>query len=331
MSLLETSWQLNDPNWVNDHFDQIALHYFKNQSENNLVYKNYLNYLKIAPTRIGKLENIPFLPISLYKSNTVKTGNWLSETVFKSSGTTGSQSSQNHCKSVITYQEHCEMIFEETYGPLDQFHFLALLPNYLTRGDSSLVAMMSHFIEKSQSNLSGFYLTEIEQLVRNWKHAMEQTDRKVMLWGVSFALWGLAESHQLEAKNTIVVETGGMKGRRKEILRSELHEIMKTAWNLNEIHSEYGMTELASQAYSMSSGLYRCPAQMKVVIKDLTDPFVAVEHGMSGKVCIIDLGNYDTCCFIETSDLGRINVDGTFEILGRIDGSEARGCNLMVF
>jgi phenylacetate-coenzyme A ligase PaaK-like adenylate-forming protein len=310
-------------------FDTIALALFKIQAEQNALYRSYLLQKGVSASSIDKIDDIPFLPISFFKSHAIKTGEWEPETVFSSSGTTGTVTSQHFVKDLSFYLNHAEAIFKGYYGDLDQYHFLALLPSYIERGGSSLVAMADHFIKKSRSPHSGFYLHNYSDLV-NTINKLKNDSKRVILMGVTFALLELAENYPVDLKNCVVMETGGMKGRRKEITRRELHSILKKQLNIEKVASEYGMTELFSQAYADADGYYTAPSSMKMLIRNVYDPYQLEEIGRIGVIKVIDLANIDTCAFIETQDLGRLNQNGNFEVLGRLDNSESRGCNLMM-
>lgn len=311
-----------------ENFEDIALRLFRFQAKNNLVYNQYLQYLKCPVEEITSIDKIPFLPIGFFKSHKVKTGEWLPQIEFTSSGTTGTATSRHAVNDLSFYLNLSEHIFKQFYGPADQFHFLALLPSYLERTGSSLIAMMEHLIRQSKSAHSGFYLHNQADLV-NKLNTLKGTDRKVILWGVSFALLDLAEAYELDLKDCIVLETGGMKGRRKEWIREELHLFLSKRFNIPAVQSEYGMTELMSQAYSKGGGYYQCPPWMKLLVRDINDPFLVVESKVGG-INVIDLANFHSCAFIETQDLGRIDQNGSFEVLGRIDNTDVRGCNLLV-
>lgn len=313
---------------VNDEsFGKIALKLFRHQALNCQVYHNYLTYLGVNPDQVEGIGEIPFLPITLFKSNVIATGDWVPEVIFTSSGTTGQEVSKHAVRSVAHYLQHATRTFEDMYGPLNQFHVLCLLPSYLERTGSSLVAMANHFILRSESPMSDFYLNDLDRLA----FQLEQLkgDRKVLLLGVTFALLDLAEKFDLDLSHCIVMETGGMKGRRQEIIRTELHEILCNNFNIQKVHSEYGMTELLSQAYSPGEGLFQCPPSMKLVLREVNDPF-SQENRSAGIINVIDLANFDSCAFIETQDLGKLHQNGHFEILGRMDNSDVRGCNLLV-
>lgn len=309
-------------------FEDIALQLFHFQAQNNQVYHQYLHYLNCKTDQIQSLTEIPFLPISFFKSHLIKTDFWQPEITFTSSGTTGMVTSKHEVLDLTFYLNLSEHIFTHFYGPPSDYHFLALLPSYLEREGSSLIAMMDHLIKQSKSEHSGFYLHNLDELA-NKLRALRRDKRKVILWGVSFALLDLAEAYPLDLSDCIVIETGGMKGRRKEWIREELHKYLGNRFNLSAIHSEYGMTELMSQAYSRGNGYYHCPPWMKVTVRDINDPFSNV-NGKTGAIKVIDLANFHSCAFIETQDLGQIDQNGSFEVLGRLDNSDVRGCNLLV-
>ena len=314
---------------VNDsNFEDIAIRLFRFQALNSPVYNGYLQHLKANPSKIERIEQIPFLPISFFKTQRIQTGSWTPEAEFISSGTTAAQTSRHLVANKGFYLLHAEKIFERFYGPLQQYHILALLPAYLERSGSSLIAMMDHFIKRSGSAHSGFYLYNHDELVRKIE-MLKSDSRKILLWGVSFALLDLAEHFEVDLGNAIVMETGGMKGRRQELTRQELHAFLNKRFNTPGIHSEYGMTELMSQAYSKGGGYYQMPPWMKVVIREINDPFCFVKD-KTGGVNVVDLANFHSCAFIETQDLGKTVKTGEFEILGRIDNSDVRGCNLLV-
>lgn len=314
---------------VNDsNFEDIAIRLFRFQAENNPVYKQYLQNLKVKPTRIERLLEVPFLPISFFKTQKIQTGTWIPETEFSSSGTTGLQTSRHLVANLEFYLRHSVKTFERFYGSLQQYHVLALLPAYLERKGSSLIAMIDHFIRCSESEHSGFYLYNLDELVQKIE-ALQTGSRKILVWGVSFALLDLAEKFEIDLSKAIVMETGGMKGRRQEITRQELHSFLNQRFNTSVIHSEYGMTELMSQAYSQGLGYYNLPPWMKVIFRELNDPFNYLQ-GRAGGINVVDLANFKTCAFVETQDLGKSIETGQFEILGRMDNSDVRGCNLLV-
>lgn len=313
-----------------NNFEDIALAVFRVQAIHNDVYRRFLEALGVNKDKIRSLLEIPFLPISLFKTGDLKTGSWIPERVFSSSGTTGQITSRHALMSSSFYHQHAVRCFEQFFGPITGYHFFALLPSYLERSDSSLVAMMQHFITSSQSSKSGFYLNNTDQLIRD-VDAVRSDNRKTIVWGVTFALLDLAEKQSVDLGHCIVFETGGMKGRRKEITRFELHQVLCEGFNVPTIYSEYGMTELLSQAYTRDGGhRFECPASMKVIGRDLYDPMEKGIFGQTSGLNVVDLANFSTISFIETEDLGKIYRDGSFEVLGRFDNADVRGCNLMV-
>jgi phenylacetate-coenzyme A ligase PaaK-like adenylate-forming protein len=309
-------------------FEEAALELFRYQAAENQVYRTYLQLLDVRPGKVRRLSAIPFMPVSFFRTHRVVTGEAGTRIIFKSSGTGNYVPSCHHVHDPALYHSSLFRCFELFYGPPRDFCILALLPSYLERGDSSLVYMAGKLIEESAHPDSGFYLDNMADLAARL-NSLEGQDGKVLLLGVSFALLDLAESHDLSLKKTIIMETGGMKGRRKEITREELHLILKARTGAGQIHSEYGMTELLSQAYARSEGRFSSPPWMKVMIRDSYDPFSYMPSGRSGGINITDLANLDSCAFVETSDLGRLHADGTFEVIGRFDNSEVRGCNLL--
>ncbi|GAB3649157.1 acyltransferase [Echinicola sediminis] len=315
-------------------FDEMALDLFRFQAKENKLYQAYLKARKVEPDSVKRVKDIPFLPIGFFKSHPVVCGEESGFSgFFSSSGTTGQITSKHYIWSERFYLDHATEIFNQFYGELGDFHVLALLPAYLERKGSSLVSMADHFIRLSGSEHSGFYLYNYQELLNKLQELKSSNDgKKVLLLGVTFALLDLAEQFSAdfpEMDNLVVMETGGMKGRRKEMIREELHEGLKKAFKVENIHSEYGMTELMSQAYSKGGGGYVLPASMRVYLRDVNDPLSWSERNQGG-VNIIDLANFHSCAFIETQDLGRYNKKGELEILGRFDNSEIRGCNLMV-
>ena len=358
-------------------FDDLALEVFRFQAQHNSVYRQYLQHLSVQIDTIKTIEKIPFLPIEFFKTQMVVTGDNPIKTTFESSGTTGQNISRHHVTDPDFYLDIAEQIFEKFYGKLTNFQILALLPSYLERTNSSLVYMVEHFIKKSNNPNSGFFLNDYEKLAK----VLEEGDRgqekdveklipnpqslipnplipnpqplkpKTLLIGVTFGLLDFAElnidlSFLKDRNDLIVMETGGMKGRRKELLREEVHEILTKAFHVDAIHSEYGMTELLSQGYSSGGGIFELPNSMKILFRDVNDPFSYVQNARSGGINVIDLANIDSCCFIETKDLGAMvndellvmndesdgnsNTNNKFKILGRFDNSDIRGCNLMI-
>ena len=312
-----------------EEFNQVALEVFKHQFKNNRVYRSFCDLLYIHPSDISKIEEIPFLPIQFFKSKKVIASLDEVDTVFTSSGTTGSITSKHYVTDVNLYKESYLKGFHHFYGDIKEYTVLALLPNYLERNGSSLVYMVDDLIKKSNNSESGFYLNNLNEFAKKLIN-LDNKGQKILLIGVSFALLDLIEKHKFKLKNTIVMETGGMKGRRKELIRSELHSLLKDGFGVSEIHSEYGMTELLSQAYSKGNGVFDCPPWMKILTRDTEDALTVQETGKTGGINVIDLANYNSCSFIATQDLGKVHKNGTFEIIGRFDNSDIRGCNLMV-
>jgi phenylacetate-coenzyme A ligase PaaK-like adenylate-forming protein len=310
-------------------FDEIALRLFRFQAEGNLVYKEYLSALGVNPQQVENIVDIPFMPIRFFKEHLLKTGNWEEKQYFESSGTTGSQTSRHAVYSLNAYLNHAEHIFEQHFGSLQDYHLLALLPSYLEKGNSSLVAMIDHFIKKTASAQSGFYLHNYQKLVEDVDQ-LRLSSKKVIVWGVTYALLDIAELHQPDWHDVLVFETGGMKGRRKEITREELHETLKTKLKLDKVYSEYGMTELLSQAYTKGGHLFYPSHTMKILVREITDPFRKGLINETGGINVIDLANIFSVGFIETEDLGKVDKSGNFEVLGRSDNSDVRGCNLLV-
>lgn len=310
-------------------FCNLAIEIFNYQYQKNLVYQTYCNLLKKNPLAITSVEKIPFLPIEFFKSQQVICENSTFDIIFLSSGTTGKNQNKHYVKDIEVYKQSFVKGFEQFYGQLTDYCFLALLPSYLERESSSLIYMMEYLIKHSNHALSGFYLNNYAALIETIGKLMQQKQKTILI-GVSFALLDLAEQHQLDLSDIIVMETGGMKGRRKEMTRNEIHSIYKERFNVNEIHSEYGMTELLSQAYSKGKGIFKTPNWMKILIREPNDPFNLLESNKTGGINVIDLANYNSCSFIATQDLGKTFGDNSFEILGRFDHSDLRGCNLLI-
>lgn len=314
-----------------EEFESFALKLFRFQASANEIYKKYVEARQIKVDDVKSIQDIPFLPIRFYKDFPVVCGEEKDFPGFySSSGTTGMITSKHYFWSETWYLEHAQNLFEKEYGKLTDFHVLALLPAYLERKGSSLVSMADHFIRKSESEHSGFYLYNQEELLRKLEF-LAKGNRKVLLLGVTFALLDLAESGKSmpEMDNLIVMETGGMKGRRMEMIREEVHEILKKFFEVKEIHSEYGMTEMMSQAYSKGKGKYTLPTSLRVMLRDVNDP-LSWSTRRQGGINVVDLANFHSCAFIETQDLGRFDENGELEVLGRFDNSEIRGCNLLV-
>ncbi|HEY9007820.1 LuxE/PaaK family acyltransferase [Ohtaekwangia sp.] len=325
-SFESTLYTVNDQTFVD-----IAMEVFRFQAVNNPVYRSFIQNFSIDIYKVSSLNDIPFMPVSFFKSHALQTGTWQPEITFTSSGTTGALASRHAVANLKFYQQHSQRCFEYFFGPVSDYHFLALLPSYLERQGSSLIAMMDYFIRQSQSTYSSYYLFQIDKLLNDLEELRRKRDRKIVLWGVSFALLDLAEQHAgVDLSHCLVFETGGMKGRRKEITRAELHGILRERLHVNQVYSEYGMTELLSQAYTRGQFLFECPPWVKIIGRDITDPLTRGLLGETAGINIIDLANYQTVSFIETEDLGKIYEDGKFEVLGRMDNSDVRGCNLMV-
>ena len=308
-------------------FEALALAIFHFQYEHNQVYRQYVDLRGIDPTAVNTIKGIPFLPIDFFKTHTIIVTPFQYETVFESSGTTQAIKSKHFVKDLSLYKKSFVKGFENFYGPVEDWCILGLLPSYLERKNSSLVTMVQEFIERSKSDQSGFYLSEHDKL----HHVLEQLEKKkqkTLLLGVTFALLDFAQTHPQRLQHTTVMETGGMKGRREELIREEVHAILQSAWDLPGIHSEYGMTELLSQAYSQGKGIFQCPPWMKVLIREEDDP-LSIRHKGRGLINIIDLANIYSCCFIATDDMGLLHPDGSFEVIGRRDNSDMRGCSLM--
>lgn len=306
-------------------FEKIALLVFQHQKKHNPIYKKYLELLDKSTIDPQNIQEIPFLPISFFKQFKIYSTKIKEKTLFTSSGTGGPQS-KHYVADLKIYEQSFQKAFELFYGAPQDYHIFALLPSYLEREGSSLIYMVNDLIQSSKSDLSGFFLSNHEELIHSL-HQAQKTNRKILLIGVSFALLDLAEEYQLDLSDAIIMETGGMKGKREEMTREQLHAILKSAFQAEHIHSEYGMTELLSQAYSKGKGIFHTPPWMKILFRNTYDPFEVGKS--SGGVNVIDLANIHSCAFIETSDLGRAKENG-FEILGRLDNSDIRGCNLMI-
>lgn len=310
-------------------FEALALDVFRHQYFHNEVYRDFCDALRIDPASIRTLQRIPFLPVSFFQKHRVVSFNDNEEHVFFSSGTTGSIPSRHFVFDTGVYEESFLRGFRRVYGEPSDYCILALLPGYLERSNSSLVYMADRLIELSGCPHSGFYLHNIAMLAEKL-HWLYGKGHRIILLGVSFALLDLAEQHPMQIPKAIIMETGGMKGRRRELLREELHRVLKNAFGVPSVHSEYGMTEMFSQAYSTGDGLFSCPPWMRLLIRDPNDPLSLLPEGRSGGINIIDLANIYTCSFLATQDLGKIYPGGSFEVLGRFDNSDIRGCNLMV-
>ncbi|WP_428743445.1 acyl transferase [Tenacibaculum sp.] len=310
-------------------FNTTALQVFKHQFANNKVYRSFCDLIYVHPSDVHTIEQIPFLPIQFFKTREVLSSTNEIQETFTSSGTTGSTTSKHLVTDVSWYETSYLKGFEHFYGNIEDYVVLALLPNYLERKGSSLIYMVDDLIKRSKHSESGFYLNNLGELTEKLIR-LDRQGKKVLLIGVSFALLDLIEQYEFNLSNTIIMETGGMKGRRKELIRNELHAILSNGFGVNEIHSEYGMTELLSQGYSKGNGVFNCPPWMQILTRDTEDPLTILPKGKSGGINVIDLANYNSCSFIATQDLGKVYQDNSFEIIGRFDNSDIRGCNLMV-
>jgi len=317
-----------------NNFTELAVELFHFQYNNNLIYHKYCDTLNIAVSEVNSLQKIPFLPIAFFKSHQIKTTDFEAEAVFESSGTTSGINSKHFVKNLSLYKKSFLTCFEKFYGAANNKSLLGLLPSYLERNNSSLVFMVDELIKQSADNLSGFYLYDLNKLHSTILHN-EILQQPAILIGVTYALLDFAEKYPMHLRHTIVMETGGMKGRREEITRQEVHRLLQNNLGLSLVHSEYGMTELLSQAYSKGDGIFHCPPWMKIVIREEDDPFSIYpaqnikEKPITGAINIIDLANIYSCCFIATGDVGRLYSNESFEVLGRIDNSDVRGCSLM--
>ena len=312
-----------------EQFTKIAIAVFKHQFKKNKVYRSFCDLIYVHPSDVTKVEDIPFLPIQFFKSKKVLSSVDEIQETFTSSGTTGSATSKHFVTDIGIYKESYLKGFTHFYGNIEDYVVLALLPNYLERNGSSLVFMVDDLIKKSKNSESGFYLNNIDELAQKLIK-LDKSGQKILLMGVSFALLDLIEKYQFNLKNTIIMETGGMKGRRKELVREELHQRLQHGFKVDKIHSEYGMTELLSQGYSKGNGVFDTPPWMKILARDTEDALTILPKGKAGGINVIDLANYNSCSFIATQDLGKVHKSGTFEIIGRFDTSDIRGCNLMV-
>ena len=310
-------------------FKDLTLKVFKFQFENNLIYRSFCDLLYKHPSDIKAIEDIPFLPIQFFKSHNVLSSKDSIKKTFTSSGTTGSLTSKHYVTDLSVYEESFQKGFQHFYNNIEDYVVLALLPSYLERDGSSLIYMVDDMIKSSKHTESGFYLDNLDELASTLK-VLEAKGQQTLLIGVSFALLDLVENYDFDLQNTIIMETGGMKGRRKEMIRTELHNTLKKGFGVTNIHSEYGMTELMSQAYSKGNGIFKCPPWLKILIRDTEDALSVTTNQTSGGINIIDLANINSCAFIATQDLGKVHVDNTFEVIGRFNNSDIRGCNLMV-
>ncbi len=314
---------------TDDEFNSLALDLFHYQADECEVYKTYLNHLKVTPSCVKYITDIPFLPIEFFKRFEIISGTKKPTHVFLSSGTTGMQQSKHAVTDISVYEQSYLKGFEYFYGDIKEYTVLALLPSYLEREGSSLIYMAADLIKKSNSKNSGFYLHNLDDLIVKINE-LNRIGTKILLIGVTYALLDLIEKQQFSLKNAVIMETGGMKGKRKEMIREELHSILCKGFGVDVIHSEYGMTELLSQAYSYGNGIFETPPWMKILIRDTEDATSFIPNLKSGGINVIDLANYNSCAFIATQDLGKKLSNTTFEVLGRFDHSDIRGCNLLI-
>ncbi|QEC75521.1 LuxE/PaaK family acyltransferase [Mucilaginibacter ginsenosidivorax] len=312
-----------------EQFEQTALEVFKYQAQNCVIYRQFIEGLKIDLTKVTTVEKIPFLPIEFFKSHAVVSSNDLIEVTFTSSGTTGMITSSHHVTDKTWYEDSFRNAFGLFYGDIKAYTVLALLPSYLEREGSSLIYMVDDLIKQSDNPDSGFFLYNhyelYQQLIKQ-----QEAQKPTLLIGVTFGLLDFIEQYSINFPGLIVMETGGMKGRRKEMIREELHQALCKGFGVSAIHSEYGMTELLSQAYSKGEGIFDCPPWMQIIIRDTNDPITTLSNGKTGGINVVDLANINSCSFIATQDLGKTYTDGSFEVLGRFDQSDIRGCNLLI-
>ncbi|TSJ38713.1 acyl transferase [Mucilaginibacter corticis] len=318
-------FSINSP----EEFDSTALQVFQHQAKNCKVYADFIAGLRIDPAAVTSVKQIPFLPIEFFKGHTILSSTDNVQVTFTSSGTTGMITSSHYITDVSWYEESFRKASQLFYGDIKDYTVLALLPAYLERQGSSLIYMAQDLITQSDNADSGFYLYNHADLFDQLKK-QQQANKPTLLIGVTFALLDFVEQYQIDFPELIVMETGGMKGRRKEMIREELHDTLCKGFGVNAIHSEYGMTELLSQAYSKGSGIFNCPPWMRIITRDTNDPLSIVTNGKAGGINVIDLANINSCAFIATQDLGKIYEDGSFEVLGRFDNADIRGCNLLI-
>jgi phenylacetate-coenzyme A ligase PaaK-like adenylate-forming protein len=310
-------------------FNEEALGLFRYQYRNNPFYRRFADALGKDEQNVTELNQIPFLPVRFFRDEKIVSGRFEAEIVFESSGTTGTVPGRHYVADAGLYRRSFMAGLERVYGSLKDYTIFALLPSYLERGNSSLVYMVEHMIRYSGNTEGGFFLNDLENL-RNRLLESRDAGKKIMLIGVTFALLDMAADFPLELPGAVIIETGGMKGRRKELTRAELHEVLSRGFRVDKIHSEYGMTELLSQAWSSGDGIFHCPPWMQILIADPNDPLSYLPDGRTGGINIIDLANVNSCAFLATQDLGRLLPDGSFEVMGRFDNSDIRGCSLMV-
>jgi Acyl-protein synthetase, LuxE len=318
-----------------NNFNELAIEIFHFQYQNNEVYRKYCDTLNTEAGKVKTVERVPFLPIQFFKSHPITSTHFTPEAIFESSGTTATTSSKHFVKDTALYKKSFTTAFEKFYGPAKNKCILGLLPSYLERKNSSLVFMVDELIKQSNNKLSGFYLHDYDKLHSTLLHN-EILKQPTILIGVTYALLDFAEKYPMQLRNTIIIETGGMKGRREEMTRQQVHAELQKKLEISLVHSEYGMTELLSQAYSKGDGIFHCPAWMKILIREEDDPFkiyladAGKEKPFTGAINVIDLANIYSCSFIATDDIGRLNNNGSFEVLGRMDNSDIRGCSLML-
>ncbi len=312
-----------------DDFENLAMEVFRYQFQNNKVYSEFVKSFNISPEKIKTIYEIPFLPVEIFKTNKVLTGNENYQQIFTSSGTTGGQASKHYIKDISFYEKIFSKIFSSFYSSSSDYTILALLPSYLEIEGSSLIYMTDKLIKASHSASSGFYLDEYRKLFSVLEQ-LQKEKRKTILFGVTYALLDFTSSFKINFPELIIMETGGMKGKRKEMVREEVHELLCAGFGVEVIHSEYGMTELLSQAYSSGKGIFKSPAWMRILVRDPYDPLEPAALKTSGGINIIDLANIDSCAFISTQDLGKVYPDHSFEVIGRFDFSDVRGCNLII-
>lgn len=311
-------------------FEKITLKVFRHQYDNNAVYRDFCSFLKKDKQNVKAVKEIPFLPIQFFKSHEVLSSTDPVQETFTSSGTTGMVTSRHRVTDLTYYEQSFRRAFSQFYGNIEDYAVLALLPSYLEREGSSLIYMVEDLIQGSNNPDSGFYLHNYDELIAKLT-ALDNAGQNVLLIGVTYALLDLVEKQSFDLKNTIIMETGGMKGRRKEMIREELHDVLCKGFGVSKIHSEYGMTELLSQAYSLGDGIFECPPWMDILIRDTEDALSYTDTGKTGGINVIDLANINSCSFIATQDLGKKYPNQSFEVLGRFDNSDIRGCNLMVY
>lgn len=310
-------------------FNEIALQIFKQQAKNCEVYGDYIGHLNINPLTIKHYSAIPFLPINFFKSHAITSSNNKPEIIFSSSGTTGQITSKHLVSDVKIYEQSFNKAFHIFYQNPAETCILALLPSYLEREGSSLIYMVDDLIKQSKIAKSGYFLNNLDELF-NTLSDLQKSQQKTLLIGVTYALLDFVEQFSINFPELIVMETGGMKGKRKEMVREELHQVLGRGFGVENIHSEYGMTELLSQAYSHGKGIFNCPPWMKILLRDTSDPLSALQTGTSGGINVIDLANINSCAFIATQDLGKTYANGSFEVIGRFDHADIRGCNLLL-